>query len=165
MKKRFLFVLCVILPLAFTSCDLFLAPVSLSVAKEAFTASVALDDAAWNYTPIKIDNGSNPNYEKWSNSAGTVTWEGNYGAANAYPHVYQIMGYKYVHTASGYSLSGGITETFASSTYVTYDHNLNLSHGTKPVEKITGTLTFSGGAWSGSLKFNNDTYDYSEFAY
>jgi hypothetical protein len=89
-----------------------------------------------------------------------VTWEGRY-TEGGYPHIYLVTAKGWVEPGTGYTFNGTLKETYQTSTQVTYEHDIGLSHQAKPVEQVSGTLTYVG-SWSGSLSFNNDSYTYSQ---
>jgi hypothetical protein len=168
MKKRLVFLILITgLALTLTGCDwltqLFWPKVELDDAKVAWEATGQFIYNAYYNTPVQVDNGSDPNYQKWKNNEGTLTWEFRM-TSGSYPatETYTSNGWK--DTASGYVIDGTAVMNYTSSSKATADFKLDFEHDSKPVKHIEGTLTMSASTTTGSLKFNNDEYQFYEFS-
>ena len=132
---------------------------------EAQTAYVAAGMVGWEGVLLStmggVDNGTVGTHMMRRTVDSTVFLDWN-PSDSSYPTTVIITTVGYNETATGYLVNGTITSTAYDVSTAEETYDITLSHATRPVKTITGTLTKSGGVWDGSLSFNGMSYSYSD---
>jgi hypothetical protein len=150
MKKHLIaLAICLAFIAVITGCS---APGSSSPAISRDQALEAFDAAgmtAWEAALISIggvswtDTGTSGTHMKRSNVEGTVYIDWN-PSDDSYPMTFIITAVNYPESVTGYVVNGTMPANATSSSNSSQAFDLTLSHASKPVRTVTGTLTKTG---------------------